>query len=71
MNQNQTQDLCQTPSGVSPNGVYNFIDPPSLGPAVLGVGISLTIVSTAFTVARLYIHRTKMHIADCKKTARP
>ncbi|KAI0382407.1 hypothetical protein F5Y04DRAFT_279697 [Hypomontagnella monticulosa] len=58
------QDFCNIPAGVSPNGVYNFIDPPSLGPAVISVGVVLCAVSTAFSVGRLYINRDKMHSAD-------
>ncbi|KAI0868548.1 hypothetical protein GGS24DRAFT_207496 [Hypoxylon argillaceum] len=57
-------DLCQIPAGVSPNGVYNFNNPPSLGPAVVAVSVTLGVISTAFGVGRLYINRDKLHSAD-------
>ncbi|KAK0747390.1 hypothetical protein B0T21DRAFT_277230 [Apiosordaria backusii] len=59
-----TPDLCARPAGVSPDGVYNLIDPPSLGPAVLGVGISLAVVSTSFVVGRLFTNRKKLHASE-------
>ncbi|KAI0398836.1 hypothetical protein F4802DRAFT_611348 [Xylaria palmicola] len=57
-------DLCQVPAGMSPNGVYNFENPPSLGPAVVAVGVVLGVISTALGVGRLYINRKKLHSAD-------
>lgn len=60
----QTVDLCTIPAGVSPNGVYNFVNPPSLGVIVIAVGVVLGVVSTAFGVGRLYINRSKLHSAD-------
>ncbi|KAK4164099.1 hypothetical protein QBC43DRAFT_379012 [Cladorrhinum sp. PSN259] len=61
---NSTVDLCAIPAGVSPNGVYNFVDPPSLGPAVLGVGISLAVISTAFVIGRLCAYKKKARASD-------
>jgi hypothetical protein len=57
-------DPCLIPAGISPDGKYNFIDPPSLGPAILAVGITLMVISTAFTIGRLFINRKKLHSAD-------
>ncbi|KAI0965078.1 hypothetical protein F4678DRAFT_344530 [Xylaria arbuscula] len=57
-------DLCQIPAGVSPNGVYNFTNPPSLGPAVVAVSVVLGVISTAFGVGRLYINRHRLRSAD-------
>jgi hypothetical protein len=59
-----TVDLCTIPAGVSPNGVYNFVDPPSLGGVVIAVGVVLGVISTALGVGRLYINRSKFHAAD-------
>ena len=42
--------LMPNPSGAPPN----FVDPPSLNGAVLGVGLSLVIVSTLCVSLRLY-----------------
>ncbi|KAI3317204.1 hypothetical protein HD806DRAFT_551018 [Xylariaceae sp. AK1471] len=57
-------DLCKIPSGMSPNGVYNFDNPPSLGPAVIAVAVVLGVISTIFSIGRLYINRNKLHSAD-------
>ncbi|EFY87050.1 hypothetical protein MAC_06948 [Metarhizium acridum CQMa 102] len=61
---NSTKDLCEIPAGKPPGGKYNFIDPPSLGPTVIAVGTTLLAISTAFTVGRLFINRSKLHSAD-------
>ncbi|KAI5866711.1 hypothetical protein GGS23DRAFT_615277 [Durotheca rogersii] len=57
-------DLCTIPAGVPPDGVSNFIDPPSLGPAVVAVGVVLCVISTVFSAGRLYVNRDTMHSAD-------
>lgn len=62
----KTVDLCKVPAGKSPNGKYNFVDPPSLGPAIIAVGATLLAVSTAFTAVRLFLNRKKLRSADCK-----
>jgi hypothetical protein len=62
----ESTDLCAIPAGVSPDGVYDFIDPPSLGPAVIAVGVVLCVISTTMTAGRLYNNRNMMHSADCK-----
>ncbi|KAK4186806.1 hypothetical protein QBC35DRAFT_500328 [Podospora australis] len=56
--------LCAVPAGVSPNGIYNFVDPPSLGPAVFGVGISLAVISTMFVIGRTFAKRKKLQLSD-------
>lgn len=57
-------DLCTIPAGVSPNGVYNFVNPPSLGGVVITVGVVLGVISTALGAGRLWINRSKLHSAD-------
>ncbi|KAI0168095.1 hypothetical protein BJ166DRAFT_577606 [Pestalotiopsis sp. NC0098] len=58
-----TIDLCTYPAGKSPDGIYNFVDPPILGPAVVGVGVALGVVSTSIAAGRLYIDRKQWHPA--------
>lgn len=58
-------DLCALPAGVSPDGVYNFVNPPSLFPALLAVSIVLGVLSTMFVLGRLSVNRKKLRIADC------
>ncbi|KAI1120717.1 hypothetical protein F5Y10DRAFT_283077 [Nemania abortiva] len=53
-------------SGLSLDRTYNFVNPESLGPAVIAVGVVLATISTAFGAGRLYANRSKMHLADCK-----
>ncbi|KAG8156358.1 hypothetical protein KVR01_013810 [Diaporthe batatas] len=62
-----TVDTCSIPAGRSPNGVYNFIDPPSLGVAVIAVGVVLGAISTALAAGRLYINRSRLHAADSER----
>ncbi|KND88647.1 hypothetical protein TOPH_06678 [Tolypocladium ophioglossoides CBS 100239] len=59
-----TTDLCKVPAGKSPNGTHNFVNPPSLGPAMIAVGTTLLVISTAFTTTRLFLNRKKLHSAD-------
>ncbi|KAI0414247.1 hypothetical protein F5X98DRAFT_257095 [Xylaria grammica] len=59
-----TTDLCSIPAGVSPDGIYNFDNPPTLGPAVIAVAVVVGTISTAFGFARLYINRNMLHSAD-------
>jgi hypothetical protein len=66
-----TIDLCAYPAGKSPDGRYNFVDPPILGPAVVGVGVALGVVSTSIAAGRLYIDRKQWHPAGCKIHASP
>lgn len=61
-----TVDLCEIPGGVSPDGVYNFVNPPCLGYVVIIVGVVLGVISMLFAAGRLYINRHKMHLADCR-----
>ncbi|EED23498.1 conserved hypothetical protein [Talaromyces stipitatus ATCC 10500] len=57
-------DLCALPAGVSPDGVYNFISPPSLFPALLVISVVLGAFSTIFVLGRLCVNRKKLRIAD-------
>ncbi|ROW15543.1 hypothetical protein VPNG_02331 [Cytospora leucostoma] len=57
-------DLCKIPAGVSPDGVYNFVDPPCLGFVVIAVGVVLGVISTALASGRLYLNRFRLHSAD-------
>lgn len=59
-------DLCTVPLAKSPDGVYNFVDPPSLGSSVIAVGVVLCVISTTLSVVRLCINWNKMHSADCE-----
>lgn len=59
--------LTGNPSGAPPN----FVDPPSLEPAFLGVGISLMIISTILVTIRIYSnykHTGKLYSDDCEST---
>ena len=60
-------DLCQIPAGPPPEGVTsNFVNPHSLGPAlmaVMGITVGWGII---FTGARLYINIRKLGWSDCK-----
>lgn len=54
-------DLSNTPLFPNPNGdPPNFVDPPSLTPAILGSGISLIVITTSLVILRL---ATNVHIA--------
>ncbi|EEA23198.1 hypothetical protein TMatcc_002055 [Talaromyces marneffei ATCC 18224] len=57
-------DLCAIPAGVSPNGVYNFVNPPSLFTALLVISVALGAISTIFVLGRLFVNRKKLKIAD-------
>ncbi|KAH7304303.1 hypothetical protein B0I35DRAFT_454804 [Stachybotrys elegans] len=59
-------DLCQTPGGFPPdiNIVPNFVDPPTLGPVTLSLGILMASFSVLLTAGRLWMNRRKMHSAD-------
>ncbi|KAI6080186.1 hypothetical protein F4821DRAFT_276623 [Hypoxylon rubiginosum] len=57
-------DLCTIPAGVSPDGSYNLVDPPSLGPVVIAVGVVLAVISTALGAGRLYTYRNMLQSPD-------
>lgn len=63
-------DLSKIPLALNPNGSPpNFIDPPSLEPAFLGVGISLITLSAILLSIRIlanYKHAGKLWVDDCK-----
>lgn len=59
-------DLCTIPAGVSPDGSYNLVDPPSLGPVVIAVGVVLAVISTALGAGRLYTYRNMLQSPDCE-----
>ncbi|RWA11964.1 hypothetical protein EKO27_g3138 [Xylaria grammica] len=57
-------DLCAIPAAESPDGTYNFVNPESLGSAVVAVGVVLATISTVFGAGRLYVNRNSLHSAD-------
>ncbi len=59
-------DLCAIPAAESPDGTHNFVNPESLGAAVIAVGVVLATISTVFGAGRLYANRNSLHSADCK-----
>lgn len=65
-------DPSTIPIASNPNGdPPNFIDSPSLAPAVLGVGIALIIISGIFVMLRLITNLNntgKLALDDCMYT---
>ncbi|KAI2610571.1 hypothetical protein GGR54DRAFT_373308 [Hypoxylon sp. NC1633] len=57
-------DLCTIPIGVSPDGIYNFINPTTLAPVNISVSIVLIALSVSLTVGRIYMNRRRLHLAD-------
>jgi len=60
-------DLCLIPAGSAPDGrPPNFVDPPSLQPAV--VAITTVMLTLAFLVlaGRLFVNRKSLKLPDCK-----
>ena len=66
-------DLSTIPAGIPPPGVIpNFVNPPSLAPAVLGINITFMVITAIFVSARLTVNLTrkrKTGIDDCKFTS--
>jgi len=62
-------DPSKIPLALNPNGdPPNFIDPPTLAPAVLGVGVTLIIISGIFLILRLianFKNTRKLGLDDC------
>lgn len=59
-----TIPLAPNPSGAPPN----FVDPPSLTPAFLGIGIAFIIVCSILIVLRVFTYLKtlgKVHLDDC------
>lgn len=67
-------DLMKTPMAANPSGdPPNFVDPPSLKNAMLGVGVSLIIVSGPMLALRLFAnwkHSKKFYLDDGKSSSR-
>ncbi|KAK0723591.1 hypothetical protein B0T26DRAFT_750852 [Lasiosphaeria miniovina] len=58
-------DLCAIPGGVPPNGQASNLDnPESLGPTLIALSILMIVWSLLFTVARLYVNKSKLRWAD-------
>ncbi|KAK8113133.1 hypothetical protein PG984_013659 [Apiospora sp. TS-2023a] len=58
-------DLCQIPAGTPPEGVApNFVNPTTLTPALVSVGVVLGVISTVFCAGRIYVNRNRLFIAD-------
>lgn len=64
-------DLSKTPGAPNPSGGEpDFVDPPSLAPAVTGVGATMIILGAIFVTARIYSNlyaARKIGWDDCKK----
>ena len=62
-------DLSTIPAGIPPPGVIpNFVNPPSLVPAVFGINITFMVITAIFVSARLTVNLTskrKTGIDDC------
>lgn len=62
-------DLSNVPLAPNPSGAPpNFIDPPSLTPAFLGIGIAFIIVCSILIFLRLFTYLKtlgKVHLDDC------
>lgn len=60
-------DLCAIPAGKPPDGVTpNFVNPPSLAPAMIAVTATLSTISVLITAGRLYVNKRRLHASDCK-----
>ncbi|KAI1657786.1 hypothetical protein F4813DRAFT_73879 [Daldinia decipiens] len=57
-------DLCQVPAGTPPDGVPNFLNPPSLGPALIGVTATMMAWTVIFLAGRLWVNRHRFQQAD-------
>lgn len=59
-------DLSQIPSGPPPDGVQpNFTDPPSLGPAIIGVSATMIFLAGVFVTGRVIANVRKLGWSDC------
>lgn len=60
-------DLCKVPAGAPPAGVTsNFIDPPSLAAATIGINAILVALGIIFTVAKFHTNFRRLNVADCE-----
>ena len=62
-------DLSKIPVGINPNGdPPNFVNPPSNHATVVGVGVTLSVISLFFVILRLTTNSTiakKLGLDDC------
>ena len=66
-----TGNPSRTPLQTNPAIPSNFIDPPTLAPAIIGTGIAMAVVSSGVVAARLNanLHSArKLGWDDCKST---
>lgn len=57
-------DLCLIPSGTPPTGLPNFVNLPSLEPALIGITAAMMAWAIIFLTGRLWINRHRLQIAD-------
>lgn len=57
-------DYCALPAAVSPDGIYNFTDPPSLKSTVFGVSCTLTGIALLLALARVWVKRRNLRQAE-------
>ncbi|KAF2829103.1 hypothetical protein CC86DRAFT_444281 [Ophiobolus disseminans] len=57
-------DLCAISAGESPDGTFNFKNPPTLKPVYISVTAVLLAISVIMVSGRFYINRNKLHSAD-------
>jgi hypothetical protein len=60
-------DLSKIPAAPPPPGVQsNFVDPPSLVPAIITVNLIMILWATSFVSMRLWIKRRGLGSGDCE-----
>ncbi|KAI0473338.1 hypothetical protein GGR56DRAFT_698381 [Xylariaceae sp. FL0804] len=58
-------DPCSIPAGVSPDGSPpNFVDPPSLQPAIIAISAVLLPIAITICAGRLFVNRKSLRLAD-------
>lgn len=58
-------DLSQIPSAEPPNGIQpNFVDPPTLGPAIIGVSATMLALGSIFVTGRVIVNARKLGWSD-------
>jgi hypothetical protein len=59
-------DLCLVAAGVAPDGqLPNFVDPPSLQPAVIAITTVMLTLAFLVLAGRLFVNRKSLKLPDC------